>query len=92
MSAYVRHGAALEPSTAFGGIRDGEAVTRQLYTREVRSRPFTAVVAGVHGRSDTSLAAAVERAGARLLVAGDAVAPRTALHAFREGDDAGRAA
>ena len=25
-------------------------------------------------------------------VAGDAVAPRTALHAFREGDDAGRAA
>ena len=36
--------------------------------------------------------AAVERSGARLLVAGDAVAPRTALHAFREGDDAGRAA
>jgi len=91
MGAYVRHGATLEPSTAFGGIRDGEVTTRQLYTREVRARRFTAVVAGVHGRSDTSLAGAVERAGARLLVAGDAVAPRTALHAFREGDDAGRA-
>jgi hypothetical protein len=25
-----------------------------------------------------------------VLVAGDAVAPRTALHAFREGDRAGR--
>ena len=30
--------------------------------------------------------------GARVLLAGDAVAPRDALRAFREGDDAGRAA
>jgi 2,4-dienoyl-CoA reductase-like NADH-dependent reductase (Old Yellow Enzyme family) len=88
---YVELGCALEPSTAFGGIAGGEAITRQVYTRQTRSRPFGAVVAGVHGRSETSLAGAVERAGARLLVAGDAVAPRTALHAFREGDDAGRA-
>jgi hypothetical protein len=51
-----------------------------------------AIVAGAPGRSDTSLGAAVARSGARLLLAGDAVAPRTALHAFREGDDAGRAA
>jgi hypothetical protein len=55
-------------------------------------RRFDAVVAGSPGRADTSLAAAVERTGARLLVAGDALAPRTAMHAFREGDDAGRAA
>jgi 2,4-dienoyl-CoA reductase-like NADH-dependent reductase (Old Yellow Enzyme family) len=89
---YVRLGCTLEPSTAFAGIARGEAVTRHLYTRKIASRPFAAVVAGVHGRSDTALAAAVERAGARLLVAGDAVAPRTALHAFREGDDAGRSA
>ena len=61
-----------------------------VHTREVRRRPFDAVVAGVHGRADTALAGAVERAGRRLLVAGDAVAPRTALHAYREGDDAGR--
>src|SRR5262249_47481519 len=92
MGRYVELGCTLEPSTAFGGIADGQAVTRRLYTKEVSSRPFAAVVAGVHGRSETSLASAVERAGARLLLAGDAVAPRTALHAFREGDDAGRAA
>jgi 2,4-dienoyl-CoA reductase-like NADH-dependent reductase (Old Yellow Enzyme family) len=91
MGRYIALGCTLEPSTAFGGIAGGEAVTRQVYTRQTRSRPFAAVVAGVHGRSETSLAAVVERAGARLLVAGDAVAPRTALHAFREGDDAGRA-
>ena len=79
-------------STLFGGVQDGEAVTRHVHTREVRRRSFDAVVAGVHGRADTSLAGAVERAGRKLLVAGDAVAPRTALHAYREGDDAGRAA
>jgi hypothetical protein len=58
----------------------------------MKTRRFDFVVAGVAGRSDTSLAAAAERSGARLIVAGDAVAPRTALQAFREGDDAGRAA
>lgn len=85
-------GCALEPSTVFGGVAGGQALTRHIHTRETRWRPFGAVVAGVHGRADTGLAHAVERAGKRLLLAGDAVAPRTALHAFREGDDAGRAA
>ena len=85
-------GCTFEPSTVFGGTAAGAAVTRHIHTRQVQERRFDAIVAGVPGRSDTSLGAAVERSGARLLVAGDAVAPRTALHAFREGDDAGRAA
>ena len=85
-------GCTIEPSTVFGGTVAGEAGTQHIHSREVRMRPFDVIVAGVPGRSDTSLAAAVERAGARLLLAGDAVAPRTAMHAFREGDDAGRAA
>ena len=76
-------GCALEPSTLFGGVQGGEAVTRHVHTREVRRRPFDAVVAGVHGRADTALAGAVERAGRKLLVAGDAVAPRTALRVPR---------
>ena len=85
-------GAAIETSTIFGGTADGEALTQHVHTKQAQWRRFDAVVAGVQGRSDTSLAAAAERAGARLILAGDAVAPRTALHAFREGDDAGRAA
>jgi 2,4-dienoyl-CoA reductase-like NADH-dependent reductase (Old Yellow Enzyme family) len=85
-------GCGIETSTVFGGTVDGEAGTQHIHSREVKMRPFDLIVAGVHGRSDTSLAAAVERTGARLLLAGDAVAPRTAMHAFREGDDAGRAA
>jgi 2,4-dienoyl-CoA reductase-like NADH-dependent reductase (Old Yellow Enzyme family) len=91
LGRLARLGCALEPSTVFRGVAGGEAATSHLYTKEARTRPFSAVVAGVHGRSDTSLAGAVELTGARLLLAGDAVAPRTSLHAFREGDDAGRA-
>ena len=85
-------GCELEASIVFGGTAAGQATTRHVHSKEVRTRRFDAIVAGVPGRSDTSLAAAVERSGARLLLAGDAVAPRTAMHAFREGDDAGRAA
>jgi hypothetical protein len=87
-----RLGCALEASIIFGGTAEGEAYTRHVHSHEVRQRQFDTIVAAVPGRSDTRLAATVERAGKRLLVAGDAVAPRTALHAFREGDDAGRAA
>lgn len=85
-------GAELEPSTLLVRIENGEAHTRHVHTGEVRRRPFDAIVAGVHGRSETALAEVVEGARVRLLVAGDAVAPRTAMHAFREGADAGRAA
>jgi len=83
--------AQIEPSTLFAGIENGLVTTRQVYSRQVQRRPFDAVVAGVFGSADASLSPAVERAGARLLLAGDAVAPRTALHAFREGDNVGRA-
>jgi 2,4-dienoyl-CoA reductase-like NADH-dependent reductase (Old Yellow Enzyme family)/threonine dehydrogenase-like Zn-dependent dehydrogenase len=85
-------GCALEPSTVLVRIEGGRVLTRHLHTGGTAARGFDAVVAGVQGRSVVALAPAVERAGARLLVAGDAVAPRTALHAFREGDDAGRQA
>ena len=84
-------GCTLESSMIFTGTSDGETFTRHVHSRQVRQRRFATIVAGVMGRSDTTLAAAVEGAARRLLVAGDAVAPRTALHAFREGDDAGRA-
>ena len=86
-------GCTLEPSTVFGGTTAGErrdpahplegGAGAPLRRDRGRACP---------GAPDTSLGAAVERSGARLLLAGDAVAPRTALHAFREGDDAGRAA
>jgi len=85
-------GCDIESSTVFVGIENGLVTTRHVYSREVSQRPFGLVVAGVPGQPEVGLSAAAERRGVRVLLAGDAVAPRTALHAFREGDAAGRAA
>jgi 2,4-dienoyl-CoA reductase-like NADH-dependent reductase (Old Yellow Enzyme family) len=78
--------------TLLTDIRDGAAVLRHIHSGAVDAVPADLVVAGVHGRPDLSLKDAARAAGARVLVAGDAVAPRDAMRAFREGDDAGRAA
>ena len=96
ISAQLRHlyelGCELLTTRQLTGIERGEVLLRHVHARTVERRPADAVVAGVPGRPRLALAAAAEALGARVLVAGDATAPRTALHAFREGDDAGRAA
>jgi hypothetical protein len=84
-------GCTIEASTTFVTIENGEAVTRHVYSKEILRRPFTAVVAGVPARPDLSLHAAAKESKAAVHLAGDVVAPRTAMHAFREGDNAGRA-
>jgi 2,4-dienoyl-CoA reductase-like NADH-dependent reductase (Old Yellow Enzyme family) len=91
LTRLYKLGCTIETSTVFGGVGGGETITRHVHSGEVRQRAFDLVVAGCPGRADTSLSHAVQRAGKRLLVVGDAVAPRTAMHAFREGDEAGRA-
>jgi 2,4-dienoyl-CoA reductase-like NADH-dependent reductase (Old Yellow Enzyme family) len=90
LTRLYRLGCQVEASTVFGGVAGGETITRHVHSGEVRQRPFDLVVAGCPGRADTSLSHAAQRAAARLLVVGDALAPRTAMHAFREGDEAGR--
>ena len=67
--APPRLGCASRDRHSSAGCRRS-GVARHVHTREVRRRPFDAVVAGVHGRADTALAGAVERAGRKLLVAG----------------------
>lgn len=75
----------------FGGAVDGEALTQHIHSKEHRWRRFDTIVAAAPGRSETALADVAEAAGIPFTLVGDAVAPRTAMHAFREGDDAGRA-
>jgi NADPH-dependent 2,4-dienoyl-CoA reductase/sulfur reductase-like enzyme len=84
-------GCTLEPSTGFVGIEDGDVVTRHVHSKQVTRRRFTAVVAGVPARPDLALHASTLAAGVPVHLAGDVVAPRSAMHAFREGDNAGRA-
>ena len=85
------HGCRLEVGTKLVGIAGGEVTTETAHFRERITRPFDAVVAGVPARADDHLRAPLEAAGLRVLLAGDAVAPRNAMLAFREGDNAGRA-
>ena len=84
-------GARLEPSTALAGIEDGEVLTRHVHAGTTARRRFDAIVAGVAGLPELALRPTALACAQQVLVAGDAVAPRTALHAFREGDAAGRA-
>jgi NADPH-dependent 2,4-dienoyl-CoA reductase/sulfur reductase-like enzyme len=89
--ALYEAGCRLEPSTALVGADRGEVLTRHVHTGALTRRRFDAIVAGVPGIPELGLRAAAEARAPQVLVAGDAVAPRTALHAFREGDAAGRA-
>lgn len=86
-----RLGVRIETSTVLEGIAGGRAQLRHLYTGEQQALEADIVVGGVAPFADDQLAHAARAAGLRVLTAGDAVAPRSALHAFREGDDAGRA-
>jgi 2,4-dienoyl-CoA reductase-like NADH-dependent reductase (Old Yellow Enzyme family) len=86
-----RLGCALEPSTVLTGVEAGEATTLQVHSGARERRRFDRIVAGSPGLPELGMLEAVEQSEARALVAGDAVAPRTALHAFREGADAGAA-
>ncbi len=84
-------GAEIQTSTLFAGVDGGVVTLRDAHRRLQAQRRFDIIVAGVPGSADTSLAGAVESLGVALHLAGDCVAPRTAMHAFREGDAAGRA-
>lgn len=85
-------GCELLTAAQFRGVREGEAVLRLLQSGEERRVAVDAIVAGVPGRPELDLDGPAREVGARVLLAGDAVAPRDALRAFREGDDVGRAA
>lgn len=87
-----RAGCTLLPSTQLVGIEHGRALTRHVHSGARDELEVDLLVAGVSGEPDLSLRPAALELGARVILAGDATAPRTALQAFREGDGAGRAA
>jgi 2,4-dienoyl-CoA reductase-like NADH-dependent reductase (Old Yellow Enzyme family) len=86
-----RLGIRFETSSVLVAIDGGRAMLRHLYTGEQCALEVEAIVGGVAPFANDSLAHAARAARVPVLTAGDAVAPRSALHAFREGDDAGRA-
>jgi len=92
MRRLYASGCELLSAVQLRDVVDGEAVMRTIYSGQERRLAVDAIVAGVPGRPDLELDAPAGRLGARVLIAGDATAPRDALRAFREGYDAGLAA
>jgi len=82
-------GCELIPSTVLVGIEDGKVSFKNVYTDEVQTREFDFVVAGVPPKPDDGLRETLAKY-AKVVAAGDVVAPRSAMEAFREGDRAGR--
>jgi 2,4-dienoyl-CoA reductase-like NADH-dependent reductase (Old Yellow Enzyme family) len=90
LDAVYGTGCRVETSSVFLGLGSGKASWRHVYNRTTTEEPVDAVVAGSARIPDLSLLDTARSSGARVLLAGDAVAPRTAMHAFREGDNVGR--
>jgi NADPH-dependent 2,4-dienoyl-CoA reductase/sulfur reductase-like enzyme len=84
-------GVTMYTSTVVTGWEEGDALGRHVYSRESLRIPCDLVVVGGLKTPRLDLRIQAERLGIEVHVAGDAVASRTALHAFREGDNVGRA-
>ena len=78
-------------TTALTEITDGQVVLTHVHSKEVTAITADYLVTGVPGTPNLDLQADLDAAGIRTLVVGDASAPRSALHAFRDGADAGAA-
>lgn len=83
-------GVKVMPQTSCTRIADGEVELKDGRTGQTVNQPFDFVVAGVSARPRNELEALC-REFAPTSVVGDAVAPRSALEAFREGDRVARA-
>lgn len=85
-----RSGVRICTSSVVAGIEQHGVSIRHVYTGTTERLAAEALVGGVPRRASDDLAAVARAQGIRVVLAGDAVAPRSAMHAFREGDDAGR--
>jgi 2,4-dienoyl-CoA reductase-like NADH-dependent reductase (Old Yellow Enzyme family)/thioredoxin reductase len=91
LEKVYQSGCRVETSSVFTGLVDGEVTWRHIYSRQEQTLAVDALIAGVPRLPDLSLLEAARGSRAEVMLIGDAVAPRSAMHAFREGDNAGRA-
>lgn len=76
-------------STILKSVRNGVAELQHVYSGAVTTAEFDLIVAAIHPTPNKLLYEAASKA-CRVIMAGDVVAPRSAMEAFREGDRAGR--
>ena len=80
------------PLRAVKGFAEGELIVEDLSIGEIEHLPgFDSLVVAQYNQADDSLYAPLRAAGLAVQMAGDCVAPRTALEAVYEGHAAARA-
>jgi 2,4-dienoyl-CoA reductase-like NADH-dependent reductase (Old Yellow Enzyme family) len=83
-------GVQMRPNHRGLAVAGGEVLLEDILSGVVHSERYDVVVAGVPAMPNADLVEACELLNVPVHVVGDAFAPRTALHAIREGDAAGR--
>ncbi len=86
----VELGCTLEPNWDAHAIVAGAVTLRHHYLPDARSVSVDDVVVSTPGQPNLALRATLEELSIPHVLAGDVVAPRTAMHAYREGDAVGR--
>jgi hypothetical protein len=89
MNVFREFACDIQASARLEKIEGKNASIRQSISGKVQTREFDFIVAGTHPRPQTGLFDATSK-HCEVVMAGDVVAPRSALEAFREGDRAGR--
>ena len=83
-------GCSIEERTTIVEVVGGMVTTLNGLTRQRLDRRFDAIVLAGPRLPDVSLADHARQICASVQIVGDAYSPRTAMQAFRDGDDAGR--
>lgn len=89
LKSFPTLGVELVAQSLLALVEDGEAVIRHAFSGAERREGFDLIVAGVAPSPQTGLIEALS-GRYKVMSAGDMVAPRSALEAFREGDRCGR--
>ena len=90
LRSLPKQGLDMRGLTALAGVKDGKATLIHVYSKKLVEQEFDFIVAGIHPKPQKELYEVASKLCPVVMMAGDAVAPRTALEAFREGDRAGR--
>jgi len=89
MNSLPRKGCKMLASTILKSVKDGAAELQHVYSGASQAVKFDFIVAAIHPTPNKSLYRTAADT-CKVIMAGDVVAPRSAMEAFREGDKAGR--
>ncbi|TVR31370.1 MAG: FAD-dependent oxidoreductase [Nitriliruptor sp.] len=90
LDRLLDHDCRIDASALVTDVTEGFVTIRHARAGRQEDCAVDVIVAAVARRAVVDLRDPLTEAGLDVRVAGDATAPRTAMHAFREGADAGR--